>query len=619
MDKKQERIHLLERQCERLRRRITQLDQRSNFYSWARVIIFFGGLLVSTVASLIAWWLGLATALLTLTGFAILAYVHGKVERSLARHTLLLHIQTTYIARMKLDWEQIPSAYTEPPAANHPFALDLDIVGKRSLHQLLNMAISREGSQRLCDWLLASEPDLETIHARQRLAQELIPLTLFRNKLVMHSLLATRRAAEHVEGRRLLRWLEQHTSSTHELRLLVWGSVVLNMLTVVLFALAQVMAMPQLWSLSLLCAVIVLFTTANKRGDIFEDAVYLRYTFATLGAIFTYLEKYPYAQHTGLRQLCAPFLEDRQHSPSRLLQKLERVASAATLKNNRLLWLMINALLPWDAYCAYRLSHYKTVIADRLPTWLDVWFELEAINSLATFAYLNPEYILPQVVSRAARQQEGDKLFQAIELGHPLIPVEKKVSNSFTFDKTGEVVIITGSNMAGKSTFLRTLGINLCLAYAGGVVNAQSLHTELFILFTCIRVSDSVIDGYSYFYAEVKRLRRMLDALEQCDAAMQRPLFFLIDEIFKGTNNRERLSGSRAYIRAFVGHHAVGAISTHDLELVKLTDVLQGVHNYHFREEVIDGNMVFDYVLRAGPCPTTNALKIMRMEGLPVE
>ncbi|HEX3641991.1 MAG TPA: hypothetical protein VHV10_11930, partial [Ktedonobacteraceae bacterium] len=176
--------------------------------------------------------------------------------------------------------------------------------------------------------------------------------------------------------------------------------------------------------------------------------------------------------------------------------------------------------------------------------------------------------------------------------------------------------IITGSNMAGKSTFLRTLGVNLCLAYAGGPVNASMLQTSLFRLFTCIRVTDSVTDGYSYFYAEVKRLRALLDALAEPD---QLPVFFLVDEIFKGTNNRERLIGSRSYVRAIVGRNCVGAISTHDLELVKLADVVPQVKNYHFREEVIDGRLVFDYILRPGPCPTTNALKIMQMEGLPVE
>jgi DNA mismatch repair ATPase MutS len=200
-------------------------------------------------------------------------------------------------------------------------------------------------------------------------------------------------------------------------------------------------------------------------------------------------------------------------------------------------------------------------------------------------------------------------------LGHPLIPVEKKVTNDFAINELGQVVIITGSNMSGKSTFLRTLGVNLCLAYAGAPVNATTFQTILFRIFTCIRVSDSVTEGYSYFYAEVKRLKALLVELEQPDSF---PLFFLIDEIFKGTNNRERLLGSRAYIQAVVGRNCVGVVSTHDLELVKLADQFPQVTNAHFREEVVDGHMVFDYILRPGPSPTTNALKIMRMEGLPV-
>ena len=206
--------------------------------------------------------------------------------------------------------------------------------------------------------------------------------------------------------------------------------------------------------------------------------------------------------------------------------------------------------------------------------------------------------------------------FTGQALGHPLIPADEKVCNDFSLMQQGTLVIITGSNMAGKSSFLRTLGVNLALAYAGGPVNADHLETGLFRLFSTIRVSDSVTDGFSYFYAEVRRLKALLDALE---AEHPYPLFFLIDEIFKGTNNRERLIGSRAYIRALVGRNGMGLISTHDLELVQLADEIPQVRNAHFREEVVDGRMVFDYRLRPGPCPTTNALKIMQLEGLPVE
>src|SRR5262249_29469972 len=150
----------------------------------------------------------------------------------------------------------------------------------------------------------------------------------------------------------------------------------------------------------------------------------------------------------------------------------------------------------------------------------------------------------------------------------------------------------------------------------GGPVNATLFQTSLFRIFTCIRINDSVTEGYSYFYAEVKRLKKLLTEVETENSM---PLFFLIDEIFKGTNNRERRIGSESYISALVGKNCIGLISTHDLELVTLEEKLPGIRNYHFREEVIDWQMVFDYQLRVGPCPTTNALKIMRMEGLPVK
>ena len=170
--------------------------------------------------------------------------------------------------------------------------------------------------------------------------------------------------------------------------------------------------------------------------------------------------------------------------------------------------------------------------------------------------------------------------------------------------------------MAGKSTLIRTVGINLSLAYAGAPVTADRLEVSLFRVFTCIKVTDSVQDGLSYFYAEVKRLRSMLSLIEEEGLRV----LFLIDEIYRGTNSRERHIGSRALIRRLSSDTgAVGIIATHDLELVTLAREIPGVANFHFRDEVQDGKMMFDYLLRPGPCPTTNALKLMQLEGLPVE
>jgi DNA mismatch repair ATPase MutS len=245
-----------------------------------------------------------------------------------------------------------------------------------------------------------------------------------------------------------------------------------------------------------------------------------------------------------------------------------------------------------------------------VPHWLEIWYELEALSSLANAAYLDPALIFPTV-----RGDETAPVFVVEGLGHPLLAPEQKVRNNFAFHQLGDLAILTGSNMAGKSTFLKALGVNLALANAGGVVDTRRFDTTLFRLFTCIKVSDSVTDGISYFYAEVRRLKALLTALEEQNTL---PLFFCIDEIFRGTNNRERLLGSRAYIRALVHGHGVGLIATHDLELVKLADEAPQIANFHFRDDLADGQMVFDYHLRPGPSPTTNALKLMHSAGLPV-
>jgi DNA mismatch repair ATPase MutS len=325
-----------------------------------------------------------------------------------------------------------------------------------------------------------------------------------------------------------------------------------------------------------------------------------------------YLETHRYSGTPRLARLCAPFWRAARR-PSAALKQIIRIAGAAGVQQSNLLGFLVNALVPWDLYFAHRLNQYKTTIKADLPVWIDTWYDLEALSALANFGALHPDYVFPDVLP--VTTSSAQPVLRACSLGHPLLPPEDCVCNDFTFAHLGEIALITGSNMSGKSTFLRTLGVNLCLAYAGAPVNATALQTRLLRLFTCIKVSDSVTDGISYFYAEVRRLKALLHA---CEAEEPIPLCFLIDEIFRGTNNRERLIGSRAYIYALARGHGVGIISTHDLELVTLADTVPGIRNYHFREEVHDGRMIFDYQLRPGPCPTTNALQIMQMEGLPI-
>jgi hypothetical protein len=585
------------------------LTQRTERYTWARLGAFVGGLVVSIAAFYLGGPPLFFVALIVAAGvFLGITLQHRRLSDAVARFTIWQRYTLVQQARIKLDWSHIP-APTMAADPSHPFEGDLDLTGERSIHRLLDTCLSRGGNQRLHTWLTEQTPSITDIQQRQALVRELVALDPLRNKLHVRAISAGRQpfaTYRQWDGEALERWL-RHSHDHPSLRLIVAVLAVLAAVNLILFALNFYVPVPGLVR-AVPFAVYVLLSLSQIRlsGGLFENAADLLDSLRQVQGVFATLERFRYAKHPRLRAVCDPFVND-QSRPTRHLRDASRLMAAASIQNSQVLWLILNTAVPWDLTVAYYLGRKRAELARLVPLWLGAWFEVDALNALANFAWLNPEYTFPTFDPQSPMAGEG--------LGHPLIPADRQVRNAFHLDAHGQVALITGSNMSGKSTFLRTVGVNLCLAYAGGVVNAVSLRTPIFRLYTCIRVSDSLLDGFSYFYAEVRRLKGLLTAL---NADHWLPLCFLIDEIFRGTNNRERLQGSRAYIRALVGRNGSGAISTHDLELVQLADELPGVHNFHFADEVHDGQMTFDYTLRPGPCPTTNALRIMAMEGLPV-
>jgi len=612
------RLQQLDKQIARLQRRTEFLELISRKYWNARRIIFIAGGLLALVFCNVSgtragWIAGGAITIL----FTAVTIFHNRVRESLTRVSLLIDIKKLQIARIHLDWDRLPP--TEKSAfalADHPFASDLDIVGERSLHRLIDSAVTIEGSERLKSWLLEVRPNMGVIEHRQALVSELKDLSLFRDRLQLLSAVARintvgpeqpRSRARHWNSRILVDWIERiapHASLLPTVFVLSALSA-LNIACVILTALEVI---PAIWPLTFLLYMGGMYLVQQRIASAWGELHELEKALTHFKVVFRYLESRSYKNTPRLAEICAPFA-DRDKQPSVEIKRLGRLAAALGVRTNPLLWFMVHVVVPWDFIFTHRLELLKSELAHLLPRWLDAWYELEALNSLANFAYLNPHYKFPHISSEPNR-------FAARRLGHPLLNPESKVCNNFELDQNQRIVILTGSNMAGKSTFLRTIGVNLSLAYAGSPVNADELQTSLFRPFTCIKVSDSVQDGLSYFYAEVKRLTALLAAAKADDRL---PVLFLIDEIFRGTNSRERLIGSRSYIRSLSESTAVGLVATHDLELVKLADEIEGVLNFHFREEVSNGRMVFDYRLRSGPCPTTNALTIMRLEGLPVD
>ncbi len=618
MDTQQNREEMLQQEAEQVRSRMEQLGYQSNRYRSMTLFIFIGGILffVITVSALRGF--GVLILLAMVIG---LVFNIGRGQRATQD---FLHAQTALslieeqFARLHMRWDELAAVPAREEGEEHPFDNDLDLSGERSLHRLLNTAVSLQGTALLRSWLLNRVPNLAEISSRRALVRELIPLTEFRRELLVNSRFTTRLSAGMLDGDPLIEWLD----SRQERRMPLSSLIIACALSVLFYAslvLFVAHLVPALVCIVLLACCIAWFLwKKGEQANLNEDVHYQRQTFGQVQPIFSFLEMYAYTPQSQLSLLCDPFFLHDDRRPSLLLKRIEKITSRAELSRGAGGWFLINIFVPIGFYTTYQLDQCKDLLTQYLPLWLNSWYQLEALCSLANFADLHPDYVFPEIISPAENEEQA--VFQARGLGHPLIPAARKVTNDFRLDGLGEILLVTGSNMAGKSTFLRTLGITICLAQAGSVVNARALKMSLFEVYACIRVTDSLADGYSYFYAEVHRLKGLLDEFEQ---GTQFPLFFLIDEIFKGTNHAERLIGSEAYLRALVkyvvsGKGGVGAVSTHDSELVRLSEQFEQIKNAHFREDVVGGKMVFDYMLHHGPSPTRNALKIMELEGLPV-
>jgi DNA mismatch repair ATPase MutS len=267
---------------------------------------------------------------------------------------------------------------------------------------------------------------------------------------------------------------------------------------------------------------------------------------------------------------------------------------------------VLNLLTLWDTHTLFALERWRRAHGSQVRGWFDALAQLEAISGLAGLAFDRPTWMWPTV-------EEGGPRVLARGLGHPLLA--ESVRNDVALEGPAEALLITGSNMSGKTTLMRALGLNTVVALAGGPVCAETFDVTPLQVLTCMRVRDSLEQGVSYFYAEVRRLKLVLDAA----AASRGQVLFLLDEILTGTNTRERQLASRQVLRLLLESGAIGCITTHDLSLAELAGEFPGrVHNVHFRDTVVEGQMHFDYRLREGVVDTTNALRVMALAGIPV-
>lgn len=510
--------------------------------------------------------------------------------------------------------------------AGHAYADDLDVLGPRSLFRLVSRAETDVGQETLARWLLAPASSVE-VRARQDAVRELAAKPAFLEELAVRGRLAGARgrAAEPLlgwsESEPVLRVDGASREGPRAVRgWLVRAAKVLVPLTVGLGVVAAIRGADaglfgRAWLVPLALQGLVLAALFSAIGRTIALVSSREAPFGRYRALFQVVETESFSSER-LAMLAARLRDGDGHgrTASLAVASLERIVGFADLRHNTVIHIVANVGLLWDVFCVEALERWRARSGTRVRGWLETLGELEALASLATFAREHPTFTLPVV-------EDGPPHFEAEGLGHPLIDASKRIANDLRLAAepehapfAGEALLVTGSNMSGKSTWLRSIGLAAVLALAGGPVCARSSRMSPLRVWTSMRIRDAVDEGVSHFYAEVRRLKAVVDATERGPDVL-----FLLDEILHGTNSRERVIGARHVVADLVRRGAIGAVSSHDLGLAEFERATgERVHNVHFRELVEDGAMTFDYRLRPGVVDTSNALRVMRMAGLDV-
>ncbi|NIJ55558.1 MutS-related protein [Dyadobacter arcticus] len=565
--------------------------------SWVRVGIFIAILIL-------AWlWNRMDQPLMAvgigglLVVFLILMKKHQVVKRVRDFQKNLQTVNEDELERLAFRFKRADTGL-QFQEKDHAFAGDLDIFGEYSLYKLLNRTRTNEGSRRLANWL-KNHADPEEVLQRQQASENFKSYPHLIQEWEATALLHEH-AAKQVGAFRT--WaaekLAPQLATSMRLR---WLSVVT--LFIIVLAIAQLVPA---WAvlLSLAVHMVILRRFLNSIQNIANRTADLGKTLVAYADLLKNAESAPY-QSEWWQQRRA-----RIDDSSKALNHVGNLFERLDYRNNPFFSIFIGIPTLWDVHCLAGIEDWKKVNHLRLLDWLNVLADIEAMNSLAGHAFANAECVTPEVVSQSTM------MINATSMGHPLIPKEKRVSNSFGIAGTGNTILVTGSNMSGKSTFLRTIGLNLVLAQMGAVVSASHFSCSPARIFSSMRTQDSLEESTSSFYAELKRLRRLL---ELADAHADAPVFYLLDEILKGTNSADRHRGAEALIRQLHSKNASGLVSTHDLELGEWGATENYVQNYHFRSDVEDGKLHFDYRLYEGICRSFNASELMRMMGIDID
>ena len=540
---------------------------------------------------------GIVLFVLHIILFLFLVKIHEKIYINKERVKGFIELNKKEIERINGKWKSFDDKGEEYLDLKHPFINDLDIFGKNSLFQWVNNTKTTYGRESLKNLMMFNNlPRREEILERQSSLKELADKIDFRQELTSTLKSDKNKNDETFIGDWVKENDKKHIKFFDLIRI---GMPIINVLVIILIIFGIGEWIDILVTLGISYYLLKFIDSDVKKGlIIFED---LKYKIKTYVKAIKIIENEEF-KSSELNKLKSIFKDSNSLASEDLLE-LEKITSWLYDRHNAF-YIILNCLFLWDYQMIKKLEKWKYKNKDKFNTYMECLGQFEAMSSLSTLVFNNPLWEVPNIT---------DSVLSGKDLTHPLLG-DEAVGNDFYMDKNTRVLLITGSNMSGKSTFLRTVGFNMILSYLGLNVPAKEFNVPIFNIYTCMRTGDDLENNISSFYSEILRVKGIVDGTKRHER-----IFFLLDEIFKGTNSIDRHEGAVVLINQLLKGDTLGLVSTHDLELCDMEKNNDFVSNYYFKEYYKNNKIMFDYKIRQGVSKTRNAKYLMKMAGIDIE
>ncbi len=577
-------------------KKASAVSSKIRMFAWFRLFSF---LLI--YAPLVSWgwnsWQTVLPSLLFVVLFFFLVKKNIQFEKQKKTFQILEKLSSDELLALDHQFSHFENGeeFLNPAHFN---SYDLDLFGEGSLFQFINRTSTQGGRQKLAGWLQSAFLQKDEIERRQGAVRELASQPEWRLNFLANGHLFKESPEVNEE---IMQWSQAELHMKHPTTTR-WLLVIIPILTIAA-GIYAILGGSNLW---------ILLLVFTQGGLLYYYRKSVAQFYSYFGRKSELLGKYMLLVHLIEKEdFTSPFLKDlrkkvlKPDTASHIFGQLKKFVNQFEYRLNIITNILLNTILMWDIRCTYNLWNWHRLNRSKMAAWLEVIAETDALISLANLAYNHPEFTYPEI-------HDGGFALQAKLLGHPLIPPAKRVDNDLKIDGWGKVLIVTGANMAGKSTFLRTVGVNLILGRTGAPVCAQYLVFTPVKIYTNMRTTDSLLKDESYFFAELKRIKTVLDRLQNGER-----IFVILDEMLKGTNSVDKLNGSRKLIKKLLELKAVALIATHDLKISEMEEEYpQMVYNKCFEIKLEGEEMFFDYLLKDGATKTMNATFLMKKMGI---